>query len=63
MAPDIQRPTLDDAKRLIEALDPGARAVLRPWILTRFDVRGKLEPTVAVREDPSDPPHRLRRTG
>jgi hypothetical protein len=50
-------PTLADAQALIERLRPKDRAMLRPWVLARFNVSGDLEQAVRDREEP---PHRLR---
>ena len=33
-------PSLHEVQRLIERLDREDRAMLRPWILARYDVRG-----------------------
>lgn len=33
-------PSLHDVQRQIERLDREDRAMLRPWILARYDVRG-----------------------
>jgi hypothetical protein len=41
--PDDQGPepaNLHEVQRLIERLDREDRAMLRPWILARYDVRG-----------------------
>ncbi|HEY0614519.1 MAG TPA: hypothetical protein VGC96_07750 [Candidatus Elarobacter sp.] len=40
--PDAAGPpsNLHDVQRLIERLDRQDRAMLRPWILARYDVRG-----------------------
>jgi len=36
-------PELQNVKRAIAALSPSERAFLRPWILAKFDVAGKLQ--------------------
>lgn len=38
--PDVASASLRDVQRLIEGLDREDRAMLRPWILARYDVRG-----------------------
>jgi hypothetical protein len=35
-----EAPNLHDVQRQIERLDREDRAMLRPWILARYDVRG-----------------------
>jgi hypothetical protein len=48
--PDDQGPepaNLHEVQRLIERLDREDRAMLRPWILARYDVRGYRAATVA----------------
>jgi hypothetical protein len=42
-----RQPTLDQAKHLIEKLRPVDRAMLRPWILAKFDVQGNAERRIA----------------
>ncbi|HEX3464894.1 MAG TPA: hypothetical protein VHS78_12675 [Candidatus Elarobacter sp.] len=43
-------PNLHEVQRQIERLDREDRAMLRPWILARYDVRG-YRTTGAVRAD------------
>ncbi len=38
--PGAEPPNLHDVQRQIERLDREDRAMLRPWILARYDVRG-----------------------
>ncbi len=52
-------PTLADAQALIERLPRRDRAMLRPWVLARFNVSGDLAQAVREREEPE---HRLRRS-
>jgi hypothetical protein len=42
-------PNLHDVQRQIERLDREDRAMLRPWILARYDVRGYRTTGVVVR--------------
>jgi hypothetical protein len=56
--PTPEPPNLEDAKCLIERMRPRDRAMLRPWVLARFNVSGDLEQAVREREEPE---HRLRR--
>jgi len=37
---DAEAPTLQEVQRAIERLEREDRAMLRPWVLARFDVRG-----------------------
>jgi hypothetical protein len=37
---DAKPPSLHEVQRAIERLDRADRAMLRPWILARYDVRG-----------------------
>jgi hypothetical protein len=38
-----RQPTLDHVKHLIENLRPADRAMLRPWVLAKFDVQWNAE--------------------
>jgi hypothetical protein len=38
---DEQRPTLEQVKAMIERLDRADRAMLRPWMLARYDAQGQ----------------------
>lgn len=48
-------PNLHEIQRQIERLDREDRAMLRPWILARYDVRG-YRTTGAVRADATAAP-------
>jgi len=59
---ELQPPaaTLRDVQRHIELLDREDRAMLRPWILARYDVRG-YRTTGAARPDAMPPAGTARR--
>ena len=48
--PAAEPPNLHEIQRQIERMDREDRAMLRPWILARYDVRG-YRTTGAVRAD------------
>ena len=49
-------PNLHDVQRQIERLDREDRAMLRPWILARYDVRGYRATGVVRPTDPAGRP-------
>jgi hypothetical protein len=50
-----QPPSLHEVQRQIERLDRQDRAMLRPWILARYDVRGYRTTGVVRRPEPARP--------
>jgi hypothetical protein len=50
-APGPEPPNLHEVQRQIERLDREDRAMLRPWILARYDVRGYRTTGAVVRPD------------
>lgn len=54
-------PAIDDAKALITRLRPAARAMLRPWPLEKFDVRGDAQASLNLKPADDEAVHRLRR--
>jgi hypothetical protein len=51
--PGAEPPNLHDVQRQIERLDREDRAMLRPWILARYDVRGYRASGVVRPVDPA----------